>query len=303
MITLALIGVGQWGRNYIKTIGNIRNVNLKYICASSEKNLKTFSGKYVKLTNYKDLIKHKDIDGIIIATPATTHFTILKYLIPFGYFLLVEKPLTINMRDALMLKELNKIFLDRIMVGHIYLYNPAFIKSLELINKIGQIRYIDFEGCNWGPFRPDVSALWDWVSHDISMCLAITKKNPLEISAWSVESDMVYLRLKFETNINVSIKIGRLSPVKKRKVEIIGDKGALIFDDTIDNKVAFFSNGNITYPTFEKIEPLRMQLDEFVNCIKNKKKPRTDFLHAFNTIKIIDFAEKSINSNGKIVYV
>lgn len=313
MITLALIGAGSWGRNYIKTVSSIKGVKLKYIFARTAKTLNTLPGIYNKIQDYKQLPKYKDIDGVIIATPATTHFPILKYLMPLGYYFLVEKPLVASYQDAIALKNINeKNKNSMIMTGHIYLYNPAFIKMLDLISNVGDIKYIDLEGCNWGPFRSDVSALWDYLPHDVSMCLELLKKDPIEVSACGINSDMVYLRFKFEKNIKAFFKIGRMSPVKKRRMEIVGNKGSLIFDDTSDNKITFFKHASkdqfdkisrATYPSYEKIEPLRMQLNEFINCIKNNKNPKTDLSHALKVIKIIHFAEKSLKSNGKTIEI
>ena len=69
MVNLALIGIGAWGKNYITTCKKLPNISIKYLCATSKKNLDTYSGNYIKTTNYKDLFNYSDIDGVIVATP------------------------------------------------------------------------------------------------------------------------------------------------------------------------------------------------------------------------------------------
>lgn len=307
MITLALIGIGRWGQNYIKTIGNIKNANLKYICASNRKNLGNFPDKYIKLTDYKDLQKYRDIDGIIIATPSNTHYEIAKFFLSRGQNVLIEKPLTTNFKEAEELAEIFKMTKLVAMVGHIYLYNSAYLKSKEFIKKIGRIRYLDFEGCDFGPFPQKTSALWEWAPHDVSMCLDLLSEMPQSVSAWSVDRDMVFAQLKFK-NTKVFMRLGWLSPVKKRRVTVVGSTGSLIFDDTAERKICFYKyseTDNITvfYPEHSKEEPLVTELKEFVNCLKSNKKPKTDLESSILIIKVITAMQKSIDSDGKTICV
>src|SRR5258708_8764255 len=104
MTTLALIGKGRWGTNYLNEVKKIPNSKIKY----------------VKTYNYKDILKYDDIDGIIIATPAETHVEIINAF-P-NKFLLVEKPLTTSLSSALAI--INK----NIMVGHTYLFNSSIME-------------------------------------------------------------------------------------------------------------------------------------------------------------------------------
>lgn len=317
MSTLAILGVGRWGKNYIKAVENIPKINLKYLCASQKKTLESFNDKYVKVYNFKDLLRFKDIDGIIIATPSSTHYTLAKFFLSKGYNLLIEKPLTTNYDHA---EELGKIY-QRVksitMVGHVYLYNTAYLKFKEKILEIGTIQYLEFEGCNFGPFPKNSSALWEWAPHDVAMCLDILSKFPVDISVWAVGKDMVYARLRFK-NTQAFMKLGWLSPVKRRRVTIVGSKSSIIFDDTLDKKIIFYENvgsdfatdkeglNNNFYPRYPKYfqeEPIVSELKEFVDCLKKKKKPRTDLEHGLAVIKVIQSMKESINNNGKIIYV
>jgi predicted dehydrogenase len=291
MINLALIGAGKWGRNYIKTIKRISQCNLKYI----------------KTRNYKDLYKHNDIDGIILATPASTHFKIARDLLNRNYNLLIEKPVTTSLFDADKLKKIADEAGLIVMVGHIYLYNPAYLKAKQLVSKIGKIRYLDFVGMNFGPFRDDISALWDWAPHDLSMCLDIMGKTPRRITAWDVSNvrkrqktcDMTVIRLLYANGISAFIKVGSLSPVKKRKMTIVGHNGSIIFDDTADKKVEYFNEQQEkSYPHYSFESPLRRQILEFTDCIKKNKKPPTNIGRAMQVIKLIEYAEKSICNNN-----
>lgn len=307
MSTLAILGVGNWGRNYIKAIEAIPDANLKYLCLKKKKALDGFANKFIKVYDYKDLLKFKDIDGIIIATPSITHYELARFFLSRSYNLLIEKPFTTSYKDAEDLKKIYQRTKAVVMVGHIYLYNAAYLKFKEFIKKVGEIRYLDFEGCDFGPFPKDSSALWEWAPHDVSMCLDILSELPLSVSAWAVGKDMVYARLKFK-NTQAFMKFGWLSPVKKRKVIIVGSKNSIIFDDILEKKVCLYGHGGTDvseafYPKYSKEEPLISELKEFVNCLKSKKKPKTDLEDAVDVIKVIQRLQESIIEDGKLTHV
>lgn len=312
MITLAIIGIGGWGMNYVNTIKYIKNVRLKYVCSTNRKNLDRLPGEFIKLDSYKDLFLYKNIDGIILATPAPTHFEIAKDLLLKGYNVLIEKPLTTSYKDALVLKAIYEKINKTVMVGHIYLYNPAFIKTCTILDKVGEIKYLDLEASNWSPIRDNISALWDWAPHDISMCLEVMKEEPVEVQGWGInilkhipekESDIFYLRLGFSHGVQALIRIATLSPIKKRKVNIVGSKGSILFNDTENKKIQFLKGKGTFYPSYSNKKPLLMEVMDFVNCIKTKKIPRSDLYLGVRVSKIIHHIEQSINRSGTTVKI
>lgn len=307
MINLALIGTGRWGRNYIETIEQMKGCKLIYVCSPNVNSKKYIKNKYKKIKNYKELLKKKDIDGVIIATPIDTHFNIASDFMRHSFNILVEKPLTTSFRDALELKKISKRFSGLVMVGHLYLYNPAFVKIKELIKKIGDIYYLDLEGCGYSPGEKVTSALWDWGPHNIYMTLDIINDFPIRVSAWGVSKNnnynMVYLKLIFKNNLQVFIKTGWLSPSKKRNLTILGSKGIIAFDDLKEKKVSLFKADKVFYPKFSNQKPLSLELKEFVNAIKTGKSPKTELEQGLNTVKILHYAEESLNNNGKLVEI
>lgn len=292
MTTLALIGAGKWGKNYINTINNLSS------CVLPE--------EFIKTSNYKDLFAFNNINGVIIATPASTHFKIAKEFLKRGFNVLVEKPMTTNYKDALGLSEISRKYKNIFMVGHIYLYNPAFLMVKKLIKSIGKIKYISTEGMNYGPIRKDVSALWDWGPHDISMAIDLLGSVPEEVSV--IGYDMCNLKLKFPNNLFVFVNIGWLSPIKKRIMTIVGEKSTIIFDDTIEKKITYIENlgtsFQTTYPSFSQQSPLSVQVSEFVKRIENKEnKDNSSLEMGLNVTKTLESCEKSMKLNGKIIKI
>ncbi len=306
MIILALIGVGRWGGNYLKTIQNIPNAKIKYLCDSSEESLKEFSDTFIKVIHYQELVRYRDINGFIIATPASTHFQIIKYLLSKNKNLLVEKPFVVTSIQA---QNVQKMMLSKnliCMAGHTYLYNPAFHTVLTLRSKIGDIRYIEFDFCDNTSMVSDVSALWAWASHPISMALALLEHAPVKVNSWYVQSykkkqffpEMIYCELRFLKDIKVFIKIGWLSPVRKRTCTIVGTKGSIIFDDLAERKVILQVNGErLGYPFYDQKFPLENELQEFIRSITTKEKPSSDIMHGVQVMKIIDTIERSLKTS------
>lgn len=297
MTTLALVGTGAWGNNYIRTISNLSSCQLPT--------------NYIKTRDYQKLLVNSDIDGVIIATPSSTHYKIAKDFLEKGFNVLIEKPVTTTYSDALKLNEIAVRNNCVAMIGHIYLYNPAFVEMKKLMQKLGKIYYISCEGMDFGPFRADVSPLWDWAPHDIAMALYLQEEKPIAVSAWGVgrflerkkNFDMCFLNLKFKNNIPVFIKVGSLAPYKKRNVTIMGEKHALVFDDTVEKKISlienFGKNPQILYPSYSSDSPLVLEIDAFVESIRNKKSPQAGLRQGIEVVKIIEAAQRSVENKGQ----
>lgn len=162
MITLALIGSGAWGEKYIKTINSLSH------CRLPQSNIKT--------RDYKQLLDRHDIDGVIIATPSSTHFSVTRDFLKKGFNVLVEKPLTTDYKQAKYLADLATKTQSIAMVGHLFLYHPAILEMKKKLKKMGAVQYIMSEGMDYGPVRDDVSSLWDWAPHEISIVLHLLNK-------------------------------------------------------------------------------------------------------------------------------
>jgi UDP-2-acetamido-3-amino-2,3-dideoxy-glucuronate N-acetyltransferase len=299
MINLALIGLGKWGKNYLETVKKIPDVKIKYICAVTTKTLDKYSSKYIKTTNYLDLLSRNDLNGVIIATPAATHYKIAQAFLKRRIPVLVEKPLTLTYLDAKKLVALARRQQTSLMIGHIYLYHPAFIKLLQLLPKLGHIEYIECEAGNFGPFRKDISPLWDWLPHDLSMCLKIIKQKPKIVSISKQYQDHIYKIILKVGEIDINININNFLPTRKRKITVIGDKGILIFDDTQQKKLYLYkiTKNNLTpNPIFIKYKsmlPLENEVRIFINHL-NEKIKIIDVNQAVGIIKLIYELEHQI---------
>ncbi|MDO8503251.1 MAG: Gfo/Idh/MocA family oxidoreductase [bacterium] len=277
MFNLALVGTGRWGKNYIKTIEPLKNCQLP--------------DKYQKNRDYEDLFKYKEIDGIIIATPASTHFKIARDCLKRGYNLLIEKPLTTSYKEA---QELWKIYKRQevvVLIGHLQLYDPAYSKIRQVLKKVGKLKRLTYQGLQ-SPVRGDTTLLWDWGPHPISLFLDLIGKEPLSVSAKNSSEDTVHIDFKFPGQISAEIDIGWTAPERRRYLSIEGTNGLLVLDSSSETKKLYFVDTKtsrkqaLDFPT--RHLPLELEISEFVRCIKSGKEPRTSLRQGVQVVKIID---------------
>ncbi len=302
MINLALIGAGKWGKNYLNTASNAPDCAIKYVCAQTKRTLDSLPNNYIKVTSPKDLLKYKDIDGIIIASPSATHFSLTKLFLLNGFNLLIEKPLTTNYTEALELYKIWKSKKVKVLVGHIYLYNPAFQKFKEIFESKNNFKYITFEGLK-SSVRKDSSVIWDWGPHPISIFLSLIKYPPLRIRAVK-NINKIEASLIFPKGFAAKLKISWFGDKKIRKLVAQGKSKKIQFDDTNTNnqKISVYSKKHqIQYPNYSFEPALKVELNEFVQALQNKKNIVSDINMGLNVVKILSAIEKSVDNGGELI--
>lgn len=323
MKNLALIGCGYWGKNYIKSIENISDLNLKYI---QDINKPASIPGYIRFTeDLNEILKDEEIQGVIIATPPDTHYDIALKAIQAKKNVLVEKPITTSSGDAEKLCEAARKNDVVLMVGHIFKYNSATrdVKKRLEEGEIGDIRYIESRRIALGPIRQSTSTLWDLAVHDIYIAKYLIGERPLSVSCVGEShnksiDDIVSLNLRFPNDILTTIYANWEHPIKERKIIIGGTKKAILFDDVeptdkiiiYDRGVdynpktgdfgefqAITRTGDTIIPKIKLNQPLEEELKHFSRCIDGEK-CLTDGDEGLETIKILEAAEKSRKNGG-----
>ena len=329
----AVIGVGYWGPNYARIFNELETTELYYCCDLEEKNLEKIKNLYpaVKTTkDYKEVVKDSDTNAVAITTPLNTHYEIAKCCLENKKHVLIEKPFTSSIEEG---KELMKIAEKNnlvLMVGHVFEYNPGIreLKRIIMEGKLGNLYYISAERVGLGPIRKHASALWDLATHDISIVLYLLGGLPKEVTAEGASyiqkkvDDIVILSLRFTNGVLCNIRASWIAPEKIRKITVVGSKGMAIFDDVNKSEVlkiyereidgsllnstpdyidhqAIINIGDVRIPKIEHSEPLKNQVEHFLECIVENKQPMTDAQDGINVIKVLEAAEKSLKSKSK----
>ena len=200
-LNIGIVGLGYWGPNFARIINQMEDVNLAWCCDINNIALSKFSLIYPQVktaNNVEPLLKDKDLHGVIIVTPAQEHFKLAKKFLLAGKDLLVEKPLTDDLKEAKSLVKIAKAKKRILMVDHTFLFNGAIKKLKQLIDdqSLGKIYHIYGNYNALGPIRKDVSAMWD-LPHFIYVVNFLLKTTPLWIQAAGKE----YLRKGTEDGV------------------------------------------------------------------------------------------------------
>ena len=315
-LNIALIGCGGWGKNIARNLHQIGALACIY---DLDQNLSKKLNQDFKLHDYtiNDIFRNENIQALVIASSAKTHRDIAEEALKNNKDVLIEKPFCLSLKDAITLSKLaikqNKV----LMAGHLLNYHNAFIKMQDLIRegKIGETKNIRAQRLALGAIRSHESVIYDLAVHDVSMILAIMQELPVKINAHSIHHntnigpDAVSVKLTFKTGATALISCDWMCPYKEHKFSVIGSKGSLVFDDTQDwskklyyNPSTINSDNSINLIPIEKIsvtknEPLRNELEEFINCIHSRKKPLTDHLEAVNVQNVMQIIEEKLQRN------
>ncbi len=320
-IKIGIIGVGRFGRNYLRTFNKLENANVKWICATKGSTLKEAlsevktSYAVKSTTNYKDILDDEEVDAVAIVTPGSAHYALAKEALNSGNHVIVEKPLAFSSKDA---EELIKISNEKkkiLAVSQIHKFNPGIQKLKEDIKsgKFGKINYILYSHFGNGPARKDMGALWDFFPHNVSILLYLLGESPLRVTANGASflqkgiEDVATMNLIFPKNIFAAATASWLYPIKKMNIVIVGEKLFATFDDYAKKeKLKYYDkieDKGYTSPNIDDAKPLTEQLKHFLDCIANNKKPSTDGREALKTVKVLEAAQKSLENNGRMVEI
>ena len=331
LVRIGLVGCGYWGPNLIRNFHELPTSELAAICDLRAARLKPLMKKFpsVKLTTqYQDLISDSSIDAIVIATPISTHYEMVRQALRSGKHVMVEKPLAATVREATLLARLAAQRQRILMVGHTFEYHPAVLKVAELLKsgELGKVYYIDSVRVNLGLHQSDgLNVLWDLAPHDISIILQWLNQVPSRVSAWGQAfvkpdiEDVAFVRLEFPNGVLAHIHLSWLAPAKIRRMTVVADKKMVIYDD-LENveklKVADrsaqldssspelrvgYRMGDIVSPRVEVTEPLADECRHFIECVLQNKSPRTDGEKGLQVVRVLEAADRSLKKGGAVV--
>lgn len=320
---LGILGCGRWGINHVRTAHKLFGDDLLLVSDPAEAaadRVKSVSDKIPFCSKTDQLAARDDINSVIVATPAETHFETTKSLLMSGKNVLVEKPITLHPEQAHELIDLADKNSLKLMVGHILLYHPAIVRLKELLaqGKIGRLQYIYSNRLNFGTVRTEENILWSFAPHDISIVQHITGSMPLQVTARGASflqsnlEDSTITYLVYPGNVHAHIFVSWLHPFKEHRLVVIGDKGMIVFEDSLPKeKLKFFpkgfnnSNGAIEKfdGDFEVIEheneqPLAQEQLHFAESVVSGRAPLTDGRHALEVLEILQQAQRSMREHA-----
>ncbi|TLM98279.1 MAG: Gfo/Idh/MocA family oxidoreductase, partial [Actinobacteria bacterium] len=241
-IRVGVVGFGYWGPNLVRNLDRLGDAELVCACDLSEANLAKLASLYPYAETTTDLagmLARDDIDAVVVATSAPSHFAIAKQVLSAGKHCFVEKPLTLKSADSETLVRLADERGVVLMVGHLMEYHSAinWIKDYIATGDMGDVLYVYMQRLNLGKVRTEENAFWSLAPHDVSIVLYLLGETPDYVSANGAAyvtegvQDTVFANLHFPSGKMANIHVSWLDPHKVRKLTVVGTKKMLVFDD------------------------------------------------------------------------
>jgi predicted dehydrogenase len=327
-LSIALVGYGYWGPNLARNFHQLAGVKLAYVVDPNPAARAQAEQRYGCATAARldEILADPALAGVVVATPARTHFTLARDALAAGKHVLVEKPLTMDLDEGAELIALARQQQLTLMVGHVFEYNPAvrYIKTLIERGELGEIFYLYSRRVNLGRVQSDVNALWSIAPHDISIALYLLGQMPEAVRCQGASclngrvEDVVFLTLFFPNNLLCHVHASWLDPSKTREMTVVGSRKMVVYDDvSTEGKVRIydkgaFRKGDVTYgdfqyklhsgdiliPRLDLHEPLQMECAHWIDCIRTGSPPLTDGENGLRVLKVLDAGERSLRQEG-----
>jgi len=329
-LNVGVVGCGYWGPNLIRNFNSLHDCNLKAVCDLSVERLRHMQSLYPHVEVYNDytrFLEDAGLDAVVVATSVRLHHPMCKAALLAGKHVLVEKPMAASSAECDDLEQIARSKGLTIMVGHTFLYSPIVRRIKKIVDDgdVGEIRYISARRLNLGLFQKDINVAWDLAPHDISIILYILGENPISVNCRGGANvsknvhDVTTLWLGFSRNRSATIHSSWLDPRKTREMTIVGSKRMIVYDDVANqDKIRVYDArvespphydtfaefhyayhyGDSYVPYVRQEEPLKIECQHFIDCIKTKTEPISGARQARNVVRILEASSLSLARDG-----
>jgi predicted dehydrogenase len=336
-IGLAVIGAGYWGPNLIRASLATPSIRVEWLCDLDVDRAKAVLGNStaIRVTDsYDAVLADPAVAAVAIATPAGTHFDLVRAALEAGKHVLVEKPLTPSVAEGQKLAELADRSGLVLMCDHTYCYTPAVQRIRELIRSgdIGDVQFIDSVRINLGLVQSDVDVLWDLAPHDLSILDFVLPDDVRPVAVAAHVGDpigagracLAYLSVWLSNGALAHVHVNWLSPTKIRTMILGGARRTIVWDDTNPGSrlavhdrgvekleaedmaqeerrqvLISYRTGDTLLPALQEREALLSVMAEFGGAISEDRRPLTDADAGLRVLALLEAASRSAESNGE----
>jgi predicted dehydrogenase len=327
-LRIGVAGLGYWGPNLARNFAALPACELAWCCDPSEDARARVASSFPGATftdRFDDLLADPALDAIALATPVPSHAELAVRVLESGKHCFVEKPLAQSVADAERAVAVAEASGRVLMVGHLLEYHPGIRKLKELTDsgELGErIYYIYGNRLNLGKLRADENALWSLGAHDVSVVLYLAGEEPVEAIARGESyvrdgvQDVVFCFLRFPSGLSAHLHLSWLDPHKERRFTVVGSGRMATFDDmAIEGKLTVYDKGfdeaadsygeYITRtggsfsPPIPNAEPLRIECEHFVDCVRTGRRPRSDGASGLRVVRVLADLQHSLDSSAR----
>ena len=321
-VSVGIVGLGYWGPNLARNFAAIGACEVRWLCDASEPARARLAAALPQARATDDLevlLQDAELDAVVLATPVPTHAELAARVARAGKHCFVEKPLATSVADAqeavAAAREAGKV----LMVGHLLEYHPAVDRLKELLDagELGKLYYLYGNRLNLGKLRADENALWSLGAHDVSVILRLIGEEPVECVAQGRSyvregvEDVVFCYLRFPSGVVAHLHLSWLDPHKERRLTVVGERRMATFDDMqLEGKLTLYDkgfdqdvrswgeyiarSGEIFSPQIPNVEPLRVECEHFIECIRSGTAPRSDGESGLRVVRVLEQLQQSL---------
>jgi predicted dehydrogenase len=325
--TVGVAGLGYWGPNLARNFAGLPGCELRWCAdpdpAARERAAAAFRGVRVA-EGIDELLADPELDAVAVATPVATHADLAGQVLEAGKHCFVEKPLAQSVDEAERAVEASQASERILMVGHLLEYHPAVRRLKEIVEsgQLGDVRYLYTHRLNLGKLREDENALWSLGAHDVAVVLHLAGEEPSAVQARgecymreSVE-DVVFCYLRFPSGLAAHLHLSWLDPHKERRLTVVGSRQMATFDDMeLERKLTVYDkgfdqdatsygeyitrSGDAWSPRVDNVEPLRVECQHFVECVRDGARPLSDGDSGLRVVRVLEGLQHSLESSAR----
>lgn len=341
MTVVAQLGCGYWGPNLLRNFSSQAGCEVKWVAEQSAQRRAYVEAGFPRTRtteSHEQVLSDPEVQAVVVATPASTHFELVRAALRAGKDVFVEKPLAMSTAEADELVGLAEAGARVLMVGHTFLYNAAvnYVKRFLDSGELGDLYYVYSQRLNLGQVRSDVNAWWNLAPHDVSILLYLMNGElPVSVSAHGVDylqpgiQDVVFATLQWHNRVTAHVHVSWLDPGKTRKMTFVGSRKMVVYDDVSDDKIAVFDKGvdrvprvgermdfdqanayllqqragDVLLPRIAFKEPLQVESGHFLECVRSRATPLTGPTHARDVVAVLEAVDRSLQDGGSAVVV
>lgn len=292
-VRVGVIGVGYLGQHHARIYSEIEEAELIAVVDIDKKKADTLAEKYrcESYTDYRKIL-HK-VDALSIVTPTTSHYGIALECLRVGKDILIEKPITGSIKEA------DELILESekrgciLQAGHLERYNPALLAASEMIKEPSFV-----ESERRSPFLgrgTDVDVTVDLMIHDADIILSLIPSPIKKIRAVGAEVltdkiDVAKAWLEFENGCTAFLTASRLSPEKQRRLRVFQKDSYISVDyQSCEIHRCHKTEEGISIDSIkpDNKEPLKEELEDFIRCLKDRRRPKVSAIEGREALKIV----------------
>jgi predicted dehydrogenase len=334
-VGIGIVGLGHWGPNHVRVFGQTAGARVVVAADPSSERRRHVGNLYRDVELVDDaagVFARADVDAVVIATPARTHFALAKSALEQGKHVLLEKPMCTSLGDACALAAAAESAGRVLMHGHVFVYNAGIRYLADGLQRgdFGAPQYLHATRTNLGPIRHDINVVGDLATHEITIFDYFFGRAPNWVSAagsrllGTEREDVAFITLEYGEATLAHVHVSWLNPQKVRTITLVGSQRMVVWDDMqplepirvydkglmeepyYDSFGEFqlkLRDGDILVPKINSQEPLKIQADAFIRRLTGGVMTPSEGDAGVRLVATLEAARESLNTGGRRVAV